>query len=32
MNRNHENRLPTGLLVIGYGNTLRGDDGVGPPP
>ena len=20
----------TGLLVIGYGNTLRGDDGVGP--
>jgi len=21
---------PTGLLVIGYGNTLRGDDGVGP--
>jgi len=22
--------LPTGLLVIGYGNTLRRDDGVGP--
>ena len=22
--------LPAGLLVIGYGNTLRGDDGVGP--
>lgn len=21
---------PTGLLVIGYGNTLRGDDGLGP--
>ena len=21
---------PTGVLVIGYGNTLRGDDGVGP--
>lgn len=21
---------PTGLLVIGYGNTLRSDDGVGP--
>jgi hydrogenase maturation protease len=21
---------PDGLLVIGYGNTLRGDDGVGP--
>ncbi len=22
--------IETGLLVIGYGNTLRGDDGVGP--
>ena len=22
--------LPEGLLVLGYGNTLRGDDGVGP--
>ena len=22
--------LPTGILVIGYGNTLRRDDGVGP--
>jgi hydrogenase maturation protease len=22
--------LPTQILVIGYGNTLRGDDGVGP--
>ena len=21
---------PSGILVIGYGNTLRGDDGVGP--
>jgi hydrogenase maturation protease len=25
-----ETKLPTPLLVIGYGNTLRGDDGVGP--
>jgi hydrogenase maturation protease len=23
-------QAPTGVLVIGYGNTLRGDDGVGP--
>src|ERR1017187_2234919 len=23
-------KTPAGLLVIGYGNTLRGDDGVGP--
>jgi hydrogenase maturation protease len=23
-------RSPAGLLVIGYGNTLRSDDGVGP--
>ena len=22
--------MPTGALVIGYGNTLRGDDGIGP--
>ena len=22
--------LPSGLLIIGYGNTLRRDDGVGP--
>jgi hydrogenase maturation protease len=22
--------LPTGILIIGYGNTLRRDDGVGP--
>ncbi len=27
---NHEAATETGLLVIGYGNTLRGDDGVGP--
>ena len=27
MTRHH---APTGLLVIGYGNTLRQDDGVGP--
>ena len=24
------NNPPAGILVIGYGNTLRGDDGVGP--
>lgn len=24
------NAAPSGILVIGYGNTLRGDDGVGP--
>jgi hydrogenase maturation protease len=23
-------QTPAGLLIIGYGNTLRGDDGVGP--
>jgi Ni,Fe-hydrogenase maturation factor len=23
-------QAPAGLLVIGYGNTLRRDDGVGP--
>ncbi len=23
-------KAPSGILVIGYGNTLRGDDGVGP--
>lgn len=22
--------MPDGVLVIGYGNTLRGDDGIGP--
>jgi hydrogenase maturation protease len=27
---NCEVSIETGLLVIGYGNTLRGDDGVGP--
>ena len=26
----NEVSMGTGLLVIGYGNTLRGDDGVGP--
>ena len=26
----NEISMGTGLLVIGYGNTLRGDDGVGP--
>jgi hydrogenase maturation protease len=25
-----ESKAPHGVLVIGYGNTLRGDDGVGP--
>ena len=27
---NCEVSMETGVLVIGYGNTLRGDDGVGP--
>ncbi len=27
---NKPDQPPSGLLVIGYGNTLRGDDGVGP--
>jgi hydrogenase maturation protease len=27
---NCEASIETGVLVIGYGNTLRGDDGVGP--
>ena len=27
---NCEASIATGILVIGYGNTLRGDDGVGP--
>jgi hydrogenase maturation protease len=27
---NCEVPIETGVLVIGYGNTLRGDDGVGP--
>jgi hydrogenase maturation protease len=30
MKRKHDNRPPAEVLVIGYGNTLRGDDGVGP--
>lgn len=30
MSRQHNNRQPAEVLVIGYGNTLRGDDGVGP--
>ncbi len=30
MSKSRENGQPAGLLVIGYGNTLRGDDGVGP--
>ena len=30
MNERHTTNQPAGLLVIGYGNTLRGDDGVGP--
>jgi hydrogenase maturation protease len=27
---NNRHPVPTDILVIGYGNTLRGDDGVGP--
>jgi hydrogenase maturation protease len=27
---NCEVSITTGILVVGYGNTLRGDDGVGP--
>jgi hydrogenase maturation protease len=30
VNVSHATNLPAGFLVIGYGNTLRGDDGVGP--
>ena len=30
MNESHTKNQPAGFLVIGYGNTLRGDDGVGP--
>ena len=30
MNESHAPDRPAGFLVIGYGNTLRGDDGVGP--
>ena len=30
MNESQTTNQPAGFLVIGYGNTLRGDDGVGP--
>ena len=30
MNESQTTNKPAGFLVIGYGNTLRGDDGVGP--
>jgi hydrogenase maturation protease len=30
VNESHTTNQPAGFLVIGYGNTLRGDDGVGP--
>lgn len=30
MNAPQSTTAPAGLLVIGYGNTLRSDDGVGP--
>jgi len=30
VNESHTTNQPSGFLVIGYGNTLRGDDGVGP--
>jgi len=30
VNGSHTTNQPAGFLVIGYGNTLRGDDGVGP--
>jgi hydrogenase maturation protease len=30
MTNTANNQYPASLLVIGYGNTLRGDDGVGP--
>ncbi|MGP8055620.1 MAG: hydrogenase maturation protease [Limisphaerales bacterium] len=30
MNASQTTNQPAGFLVIGYGNTLRGDDGVGP--
>ena len=30
MNESHTTNQTAGFLVIGYGNTLRGDDGVGP--
>jgi len=30
VNASRTTNQPSGFLVIGYGNTLRGDDGVGP--
>ncbi len=30
MNASRTTNQPSGFLIIGYGNTLRGDDGVGP--
>ena len=30
MNASQTTNQPAGFLVVGYGNTLRGDDGVGP--
>jgi hydrogenase maturation protease len=30
VNASQTTNQPAGFLVIGYGNTLRGDDGVGP--
>jgi hydrogenase maturation protease len=30
VNESHTINQPAGFLIIGYGNTLRGDDGVGP--
>jgi hydrogenase maturation protease len=30
VNSSQTTNQPAGFLVIGYGNTLRGDDGVGP--
>ena len=30
MNESHTTNQPACFLIIGYGNTLRGDDGVGP--
>jgi len=30
VNASHSKNQSAGFLVIGYGNTLRGDDGVGP--
>jgi hydrogenase maturation protease len=30
VNESRTTNQPAGFLVIGYGNTLRGDDGVGP--